>query len=88
MTFSWRREDTMLGTFQSSAEAVRRARAFQARPPASDGVEMVPVPNNRHWSGVIDGFSGYDLGASGNRFRGDRKQIKRLNALEQKMEAC
>jgi hypothetical protein len=45
MASSWRREDTMLGIFQSSAEAVRRARAFQARPPASDGVEMVPVPH-------------------------------------------
>ena len=48
MTSSWQREDTMLGIFQSSAEAVRRARAFQARPPASDGVEMAPVPTNNH----------------------------------------
>jgi hypothetical protein len=43
MIFSWHHEDTMLGTFDKSAEAVERARALQARPPAPDGVEMVPV---------------------------------------------
>ena len=32
MTSSWWREDTMLGTFQSSAEAVRRARALSGSP--------------------------------------------------------
>ena len=56
MVSSWRREDTMLGTFQSSAEAVRRVRTFQARPPASDGVEMVPVPAVAHFFKFIEFF--------------------------------
>jgi hypothetical protein len=56
MVSSWRREDTMLGTFQSSAEAVRRVRTFQARSPASDGVEMVPVLNGANLRVVWDDF--------------------------------
>ena len=52
MTFSWHREDTMLGISGKSAEAVGRAKALQARPPASDGVEMVSVPGFKFYAEI------------------------------------
>jgi len=64
---------------QSSAEAVRRVRAFQARLPASDGVEMVPVPAVKHLF-LIDCPR-----ATGKTLKGDRQIIRYQRPRHQRL---